>query len=298
MTGEPLSPRNQKITRLRRLLRRRSLRAEEGVLVVEGPSMLDEALDAGLAVESVFVEEHAPRAMHELAARSGAPVHLVADGAVEGIADLTSPPPMLSVVERPRVRLADVLARRPDGSGLVLVLAGVGDPGNAGTLIRSAEAAGATGVISTVGSVDLTNPKVVRAAAGSLFRLPVWADATVSALSELAAEGWQVVGTAADAPVSHEGAEWAEAVALVLGSEAHGVPADVAGLVDTWVRVPMAGRVESLNVAVTGTLVAFEATRRHRDLTGGPPEAQGERLGRSDGESDLAGTDRAGRVAP
>lgn len=246
--------------------------------------MLSEALDAGLDVEAVFVEQSAPASFHDLAGGAGAPVHLVAEGAVGSIADLTSPPPMLSVVRRPEFDPRAVVSLRPDGTGLVLVLAGVSDPGNAGTLLRSAEAVGATGVVSLVGSVDLTNPKVVRAAAGSLFRVPTWTDAPVSAMAELASGGWQVVGTAADASTSHEGARWGDAVALVLGSEAQGVPEEVASLVDTWVAVPMAGRIESLNVAVAGTLVAYEATRRRR--------------GRSGGESDLAGTDRAGRVAP
>lgn len=261
---------------------------EEGVFVVEGPTMLREALAAGVAVEGTYVEQGAPAPLVEAAeeaAATGVPVHLLAPGTVAGVASLTSPPPLLSVVQAPRHRPDDVLVRGPDGRGLVLVLAGVADPGNAGTLVRTGEAAGASGVVALEGTVDLTNPKAVRAAAGSLFRVPVWVDAPIEAVGRLVAEGWDVVGTAADGSARHDVHPWGEAVALVLGSEAHGVPDEVAALVPTWVRIPMAGGVESLNVAVAGAVVAFEATRDRRSGGDDGP-----------GPTDLAGRAGAGRV--
>jgi TrmH family RNA methyltransferase len=264
------------------------------VVVVEGPTMLVEALDAGLGVEAVFVERGAPGRVRDAVARAeatGGPIRLLAEGTVARVADLATPPPVLSVVAAPAHDPEAVLARRADGSGLVVVLAGVGDPGNAGTLVRAAEAADATGVVALAGTVDLTNPKAVRAAAGSLFRVPTWRDAPVEAVTRLRDEGWQVTGTAADAPADHDAVEWAAASAVVLGSEAHGVPEAVAPLVGRWVRIPMAGGVESLNVALAGALVAYEATRGRRRGTPSGPSSTGS-------ATDLAGPAGPGRVAP
>jgi TrmH family RNA methyltransferase len=141
---------------------------------------------------------------------------------------------------------------------LVLVAAGVADPGNLGTMLRSAEAAGAAGLVTTAGSVDPWNPKCVRAAAGALARVRVAPDVDPAELRHL---GVTLVGTAAAGGRAYtEPGALAAPLALVLGSEAHGLPADVP--VDRVVSIPHAGRAESLNVAMAATVLAFEAARQ------------------------------------
>src|SRR5690606_19426236 len=143
---------------------------------------------------------------------------------------------------------------------LALVLVGVSDPGNAGTLLRSAEAAGGGAVLFCDGAVDPYGPKCVRSSAGSLFRLAVTREATSgAALAAAAAAGLRRVGTLARGAPPYDAVDLAGPVALVLGSEAHGLPAAVAAVVDENVTIPMAGATESLNVGMAGTVLCFEA---------------------------------------
>ncbi len=147
----------------------------------------------------------------------------------------------------------------------MLVLVGVADPGNAGTLFRIAEAAGATAVVSCADAVDIWNPKCVRASAGSTFRVPhIDADDPVACVHALRAAGMRVLACAAGGGASPDDIDLRGDVAVLLGSEAHGLPDVVVAAADTVVTVPMAGRVESLNVAMTGAVLAFESARQRR----------------------------------
>jgi TrmH family RNA methyltransferase len=230
---------------------RRSARRDERAFVIEGEQLLQEALRAGLAIEAVFVD--AGTAPMDT---GGAPVYEVAAGVVERVASTVTARPVLAVAARTDVDVTGVAGK----GGFVVVAAGVADPGNLGTLLRSAEAAGAVGVVVTEGSVDVFNPKVVRASAGALFRVPV---AVEVAVGELGVLGVPLVGAVASGGEPYDGCEaLSEACALVLGSETHGLPPDVA--LDRLVTIPHAGRAESLNVAMAATVLCFEAARRRR----------------------------------
>ncbi|CAN5446394.1 RNA methyltransferase [soil metagenome] len=224
---------------------RRSARSEEGVFVVEGASLIAQARDAGWEIEGQYV---APGA--EAIAGVG-DVFSFAPNVIERVASTEAPQPLLAVVRQRASAL-------PVGATFVLVGDRLSDPGNAGTIIRSAEAAGADAVVLTPGSVDLYNPKVVRATAGSLFRVPV-----VSAdLAALQSAGLRLLATS-----SHRGDAYTETdlrrpVALMVGNEAHGVADDAP--VDGWITIPHAGAAESLNVAMAATVIAFEVARQRR----------------------------------
>lgn len=270
----PLGARNPNVQHLRRLLRRRSARSDDGVVVVEGVRFVRDALDAGVAVRAVYVAAEAA-ARPEVAALAGAATDAgvalwrLAPGALEAVATTTTPQPVLAVVEWRPARLGDVDWAAHD---LVLVLDGVADPGNAGTLLRVAEAAGATAVVTTAGSVDVTNPKAVRAGAGSLLRLTVAADADPVAVAAALREGGLcLAGTVARAGDDYAAVDWPARVALVLGSEAHGLGAALEAALDLRVTIPMAGAVESLNAAIAGAVVAFEVARRRRPHPDQPP---------------------------
>jgi TrmH family RNA methyltransferase len=240
---------NQRVQRLRRLLGRRSARRDEGVFVVEGEVVLAEALAAGWQVEEVYVAAgHAV----SLGLPAAVTVHELAEGVIERVASTESPQPVLAVVAQRHTTLSDLVAPT-----FVVVCAGIADPGNAGTIVRSGEAAGADAVVFTPGSVDVYNPKVVRASAGALFHLPVLPDVDLSAVRAL---GLTTIGTSSHKGSAHTAADLTRPVALLLGNEAHGVADDAS--VDEWVTIPHAGRAESLNVAMAATVLCFEVARQ------------------------------------
>jgi len=250
---EPIGLTNPRVQRLRRLLGRRSARVDEGAFVVEGPGLVAEAVAAGWEIEAQFV------------AAGGTPVDApgvevfeLAAGVIERVASTETPQAVLAVVRRRTAAVDDL-----HGATFVVVCAGVGDPGNLGTILRSAEAAGADGVVLTTGSVDAFNPKVVRSAAGALFHVPVATDVPPSRLPDL---GLVLVGTSSHQGTHHTAADLVRPVALVVGSEAHGIGDDVP--VDEWITVPHRGRAESLNVAMAATVLCFEVARQRGSSAG------------------------------
>jgi TrmH family RNA methyltransferase len=222
------------------------------VLVAEGSLLLAEAMAAGWPIEGVYVEEGGAVPATVLAAR--VPVHELAPGVLAKVASTEQPQPLLAVVRRRVVTLDDL-----GPVTFVVALAGIADPGNAGTILRSAEAAGADAVVLTTGSVDVTNPKVVRASAGAVFHVPTVEGVPVSALANLGLPRW---GASATGGVPYTEAPLDQPVVLVLGNEAHGLPLDLD--LDGVVSIPHAGRAESLNVAMAATLLCFEVARQRR----------------------------------
>jgi RNA methyltransferase, TrmH family len=169
---------------------------------------------------------------------------------LERVASTERPQPNIAVVRMP--------AGVPgiDTATFVVVADQLSDPGNLGTILRSAEAAGVDAVVLTPGSVDPFNPKVIRASAGALFHVPV-VDAD---LAEVRGAGLRLLGTSSHRGARHTDVDWSGRVALVLGNEAHGLGPDA--MVDEWVRIEHRGRAESLNVAMAATVLVFEAARR------------------------------------
>lgn len=258
-SADPLGPRSDPMTNLRRLSGRRRARLEAGRFVIDGPTLVAEAIEAGARLLEVYAEPGAPADVVAAARAAGVRVRAVAAGVLAKVTSPVTPQPMAALAALPDPPGDEVLR------GLVLVLVGVADPGNAGTLIRVAEAAGATAVVSCADAVDLWSPKAVRASAGSLFRVPVLVEGTgAAALRRLRGAGMTTLATSLDGGVDLYGVDLRGDVAVLLGNEAHGLPHDLVAGADLAVRIPMAGRVESLNVAMTGTVVAFEAARQRR----------------------------------
>ncbi|MCU0269421.1 MAG: RNA methyltransferase [Acidimicrobiales bacterium] len=260
-----LSARNPAVQHLRRLSGRRGARLAAGQYVVEGPTLLAEALHAGVDVEVVYVDEAASHEVRALAAKagaSGARCHEVRTGVLDHVTDAVTSQGVAALVHRPGRGLEEIAAR---GAPFLVVLDGIADPGNAGTLLRSAEAAGAAAVVVGPGGVDPFAPKTVRASAGAVFHVPIVEVGELpAALAALAEAGWRLLGTAAADGTPLEDADLSGPVAFVLGSEAHGLAPPVAARLDGLLTIPMVGRAESLNVAMAGTLVVFEAARRRR----------------------------------
>ena len=171
----------------------------------------------------------------------------LADGVMERLASTDRPQPNIALVAIPD-RGVDLAA-----VSHLVILDRLNDPGNLGTILRSAEASGADAIVLTPGSVDPYNPKVVRASAGALFHVPV-IEAT---LADVAGHGIRLVGTSSHRGTSHTAFDWSGRIGIVLGSEAHGLDEDAP--VDDWVRIDHRGRAESLNVAMAATLLVFQA---------------------------------------
>ncbi len=236
----------------------------DATVILEGPRTLSEALAAGIEPSVVVTAESAMGlppvrgVLDQLA--PGIEVMALTDQAFQSVAPAVSPQPVLALVDKPQSGMPGSMAR----DDLVLMLVGVSDPGNTGTIIRTAEACAACCVV-VVGGADPWAPKAVRASAGSVLRVPVVlaADAGV-ALKALRAAGASVVAADSSEGEPHDSGVLAgqSPVALVLGSESRGLGRSVYDLADRRVRIPMAGDTESLNVAMAATLLAFEYRRR------------------------------------
>jgi TrmH family RNA methyltransferase len=257
------SPSNPAVRAARKLARPSSRARAGGRFLLEGPEGIRSALEAGHVPETLLATERA--AAHHAglvnrARRRGAQVSLVAEPVLSALAATTTPQGLVAVLPSV-VRPLEALPASPR---LVCVLAEVRDPGNLGTVLRAADAFGADAVVTTSGSVDPQSPKAARAAAGSLFHLPVVAGAPWPALATvLRGRGLRLVGADPHAAATLERAPLAEPVALVLGNEAHGLPVQVAADLDLAVRIPLTGRAESLNLAAAAAVLLYEATRRH-----------------------------------
>jgi TrmH family RNA methyltransferase len=189
---------------------------------------------------------------------AGIPVGHLKEGVLEKLGTTVTPQPVLAVASMPHTT-PDALAR----DGLVLVGLALSDPGNVGTIVRSAEASGAAAIVLCEGSVDAYNPKLVRASAGAIFGVPViegWS--AVEALDAVGKQGRRRLGAATHAGTPYDAIDFSVPTAVVLGNEARGIPHDLDSSLDGWVTVPMQGPAESLNVAMAATVVCFEAARQ------------------------------------
>jgi TrmH family RNA methyltransferase len=262
-----------------RRLSKRGFREADRAFLAEGPQAVREAL--GAAVTEVFVApdaEHRHADLVQHAERLGIPVHRLAADALADLSGTVTPQGIVAVCPFLDVPLAAALAGSPL---LVTLLAQVRDPGNAGTVLRAADAAGADAVVFTEASVDPYNGKCVRASAGSLFHLPVVTGVPVeTAVLALRAAGLRVL--AADGAGDRDLDELADAgdltgpTAWLFGNEAWGLPASVAALADEVVRVPIHGRAESLNLATAAAVCLYasaSAQRRARASSEGSSRA-------------------------
>jgi len=268
----PLSPHNRRVTAARRLVKR-GFRDSDRAFLAEGPQAVREALAAldgnPTAVREVFVAPEA-RAKHldlvERAEGAGVPVHVLPPEVLAGLSGTVTPQGIVAVCPFLDVPLATALQQRPR---LVAVLVHVRDPGNAGTVLRAADAAGAGAVVLTDESVDPYNGKCVRASAGSLFHLPVVAGVPVEqAVEQLRAAGLQIL--AADGAGDRDLDDLADAgglappTAWLFGNEAWGLTEPVRRLADAVVRVPIHGRAESLNLATAAAVCMYASARAMR----------------------------------
>jgi TrmH family RNA methyltransferase len=262
LTSGELAARHPTVQRLRALNRDPQTRAAEHAYVLEGPRLVAAALDRGVTLEAAYLGYRARPSFAPLVARldaAGVPVHDLREGVLEKIGVTRTPQPVLAVAP---IRTASPAALERPGD--VIVAVDVADPGNLGTMLRSAEAAGVTTVLVAGDSVDVYNPKVVRASAGALLGIEVLEcrDAR-GALDAARGSGRRVVGTATRGGHPVDTLD-ASPIALLVGNEARGVDPVLTESLDTVVTIPMHAPAESLNVAMAATVVLFERDRQRR----------------------------------
>jgi TrmH family RNA methyltransferase len=256
--------------RIRALRRDRPAREAEGVFLAEGLHLAEEALRAGATIELAVVS---PRLLHSAQGEAlrraldqvGAPVAETGDDALDRLQDVRAPQPVLLLIRRSAPRLDAVLAGR-GGPMLLVVAAGVQDPGNLGALVRTADAAGATGFVAVGEGCDLHHPRAVRGTMGGVFRLPMVAlegeDGDEALLHALRPRGATLVGATPEAGTPYHRVDLTGPVALVFGGEGRGLRGPLAAVLDVRARIPMHPGVDSLSVAAAAAVLTFEAARQ------------------------------------
>ncbi len=252
---------NALVKELRRAFSRGEL-TSDGYCAIEGFRILEEAIRSGLRFRAVFFSESsAPRA-EKLLSQLAAQVEtlLLPDKLFSSAVPSDAPQGVAALARWKEHLLEDVLAKSP--AGPILVIAGVQDPGNLGTILRSAEAFGAGGVLLGEGTVSPYNPKVVRASAGSVFRLPLARAKLSESLRWMKDRGLRLVGTASHKGTLLDQAKLSGPLAIFIGSEGAGLSRDLIKEMDEVVAIPQAPQVESLNVGVATSIVLYEVARQ------------------------------------
>lgn len=258
---------NERIKHIAALQRDLKLRKEESLFVVEGGRLFLEAPDSlirEIYVTARFLEQADGRIKEKLI-RTG--FETVSDQAFSKMSDTKSPQGILAAIAK-REYQREELFGGPDAVPLLLVLENIQDPGNLGTILRAAEGAGVTGVILSPGCADICQPKAVRATMGSLFRIPFYQSGDLYwEIKFLQDNSVKVYAAYLEGSVCYDAADYRGGSAFLIGNEGNGLTAAAAAAADMRIRIPMAGKLESLNAAVSAALLVYEAARQRRSGT-------------------------------
>jgi TrmH family RNA methyltransferase len=259
------SKQNARLKELRRAL---SQPGREGPRLagIEGPNLLGEALRAGLRIHCVFVAQGAEQLLDALPLSPDTEILLLPKALLASALTTEAPQPIAALVEPPDWIWEQLLGSRLKSPPLILVLAALQDPGNLGTILRSAEAFGAAGVVSLPGTVSAWNPKAVRASAGSVFRIPLLTAGADHCFASLRKAGIPILTTALSGAEPADRIRLSGPVAFLIGNEGNGVPPELAAQADGAVTIPCPGPVESLNAAVAAAILLYETSRQCRSL--------------------------------
>ncbi|MFN0125013.1 MAG: TrmH family RNA methyltransferase [Blastocatellia bacterium] len=241
---------------------------EPGLMFVEGERLGEDCVQSGIPLFECFhTPDPGPRAaaVIEAARARGCPVFAVEPEVLDVVADTVNSQGLILLAERPRFVLGDVMIAAKKAGALLVCLDAVQDPGNFGAIVRTAEAAGAAGVLAIKGSVDAYAPKALRASMGSAFRLPVVTDVWPEDLPPTArALEIDLIGTTAEAPEQYDRHDWRQPGIIMFGNEANGVRPELLAQCARTIGIPIHPPVNSLNVAISVAVILFEAERQRR----------------------------------
>jgi len=251
---------NARLKELRHAFRRSQL-TSEGECAIDGPKLLEEALRHGLHIETVFFSESARPLAEKLLPQIGKHTEalILQTSLFNSIVPSETPQGVAALVALPKSSPAQLLARANDGA--LVVAAGLQDPGNLGTIFRSAEAFGAIGLFLTEGTVSPYNSKVLRGSAGSIFRLPFLLISSTELIPLLRERSIRLVATSSHQGTPISEADWSLPFAIFIGNEGAGLPREILNQMDETLVIPQSATLESLNAGVAASIVLYEAAR-------------------------------------
>ena len=245
-----------------KLLKQAKVRNEQGLFVVEGKKMFEEARDQGHVsiekayVSSSYIEQYVS---NERAYFQGVDYELVSDTVMKEISDTITPQGIIALIQQPKYEQKDMLYKE---RVRLLLLEDVRDPGNLGTMIRTSEGAGVTGIILSKNSVDIFNPKVIRSTMGSIYRMPfLYVEDFEKAVLELKKSGIAVYAAHLEGAVLYDTVDYGKKSAILIGNEANGLTKEVSKLATQCIKIPMDGQVESLNAAIAAAILMYEVKK-------------------------------------
>lgn len=259
---------NSQIKNILQLQKKSKVREEQQAFVIEGIKMFEESRDGGQLIKAYVSESfyqdiinRKPEYFLET------PYEIVTDSVFKEMADTLTPQGIMAIVKKPEYSLKDIISHPK--ANLVL-LEDIRDPGNLGTIVRTAEGAGVTGIVLSKTSVDMYNPKVIRSTMGAIYRMPfVYAEDFLSTLKEIKNNQVSIYGAYLTAAVSYDEIDYSGNCAILVGNEANGLSKEAASLTDKNIIIPMEGKVESLNAAVAAAILMYEVNRQRRKIRKG-----------------------------
>ena len=255
---------NAQVKRVAALGKKAKFRKETGLFVVEGPRMVGELTKE--RIEAVYATEKFLSLPENREMIKGLKTEAVTEEVLKAMSDTQSPQGILALARQYEYSLEDVLQAGERGTPLLMILETLQDPGNLGTILRAGEGAGVTGIIMDRDTADIYNPKVIRSTMGSVFRVPfVYVDDLKSTLHLLKARGVRLFAAHLKGQAPYDQADYRGSSGFLIGNEGAGLSEDVAQLADQYVKIPMAGKVESLNAAIAASILMFEAARQRRN---------------------------------
>ena len=251
---------NQQMKHVIQLNKKAKTRYEQRVFVVEGIKMCMEAPRED--IEAVYVSESFYNVPEHVQMLEGYSYEIVADNVFKTISDTQTPQGILALVKMPQYTMADLMGksgRKPH----LLILESIQDPGNLGTMIRTGEGAGVTGILMNKTTVDIFHPKTIRATMGSLYRVPFYVtDSLEETLEELKEKGISLYAAHLKGTQSYDQPDYSKPCGFLIGNEGNGLSEKIAECADEYIRIPMEGKVESLNAAIAATLLMYEVNRQ------------------------------------
>lgn len=251
---------NQQMKNITALMKKAKTRKEQGLFVVEGRKMYEEVPAEWL--EKIYVSESFLQEKDAESLLAGREYEVVADAVFKSVSDTQTPQGIMCLVHMPRYELSELMRGKDTH---LLIVESIQDPGNLGTMLRTGEGAGITGLIMNQTTVDLFNPKTIRSTMGSIYRVPFFVtDDLPRTIEDIKQEGVKVYAAHLKGKMQYDEPCYCEETAFLIGNEGNGLSDEIADRADTYIRIPMEGQVESLNAAISAALLMYETNRQRR----------------------------------
>ena len=251
-------------------LKQKKYREETGMFFIEGIRFVEEALKEDISIDKVLVSEslsdvNGGKEILEKVNARGCEVFLLPHKLFMEVSDTTNPQGILAVLQEQKYKIEDI----HDNRNFFIILEGIQDPGNMGTIIRTADAVGATGVVLSKGCVDIYNPKVLRSTMGSVFHVPIcFSENIFETLKDMKSRGIKVCASHLEGNCDYFDMDISDNIAVVIGNEANGISRQMKDYADILVKIPMVGKAESLNASVAAGILMYEVLRKKLNSSG------------------------------